>query len=316
VIGDLRLLFFGTPEFAVPTLAALVAAGVPPRLVVSQPDRPAGRGRRLVSPPVVRWARERSLAVAQPERVAEPSFLAALEELAPDLAVVVAYGQIFPPALLSLPRLGCVNVHASLLPRWRGAAPVQAAIAAGDPETGVTTMLMEEGLDSGPLLLRRATPIGETETAGELAARLATLGAELLVESLRGLVQGRLEPVPQPAEGVTRAPKLPRGGQRLDWSQPATLLARRILAASPAPGVEAELVGRPLRLLRARPLPALAPPSAMPGTVIGMEGEALAVAAGEGTVLGLLELQRPGRRVLTARELVNGERLGAGACLR
>jgi len=316
VTGGLRLLFFGTPEFAVPSLAALVEAGIAPLLVVSQPDRPAGRGKRLAAPPVARWARERGLAVAQPERVSSPGFLAELRELAPDAAAVVAFGQIFPRELLDLPRLGCVNVHASLLPRWRGAAPIQAAIAAGDAETGVTTMWMEEGLDSGPMLLRRSTPIGESETAGELTERLAALGAGLLVETLADLAGGRLEPVPQPAEGITRAPKVPRGVQRLDWSLPAVELARRILAASPSPGVEAELEGRPVRFLRARPLHARREPEAVPGALLGLEGEALAVAAGEGSVLGLLELQRPGRRVLPAREFANGERLRPGASLR
>lgn len=316
MLGGLRLVFFGTPEFAVPALAALVDAGVTPLLVVSQPDRPAGRGKRLAAPPVARWARERGLPVAQPERVATPGFLAELRGLVPDVAAVVAFGQLFPRELLDLPRLGCVNVHASLLPRWRGAAPIQAAIAAGDAETGVTTMLMEEGLDSGPTLLRRATPIGEAETAGELAGRLAALGAELLVETLAELAAGRLAPVPQPAEGITRAPKRPRGAGRLDWGLPAAELARRILAASPTPGVEAEIEGRPARLLRARPLAARPAPAAAPGTLLGLEGEALAVATGDGSVLGLLELQRPGRRVLGAREFVNGERLGPGARLR
>ena len=314
--GGLRLLFFGTPEFAVPSLAALVDAGVVPLLVVSQPDRPAGRGKRLAAPPVARWARERGLPVAQPQRVGTPAFLAELRELAPDVAAVVAFGQIFPRELLVLPRLGCVNVHASLLPRWRGAAPIQAAIAAGDAETGVTTMLMEEGLDSGPMLLRRATPIGEAETAGELAGRLAAMGADLLVETLAALDAGRLAPLPQPAEGITRAPKVAPGVQRLDWNLPAAELARRILAASPSPGVEAELGGRPARLLRARPLAARREPAAAPGSLLGLEGEALAVAAGEGSLLGLLELQRPGRRVLPAREFANGERLRPGDRLR
>ena len=176
-----RILFFGTPEFAVPTLASLVEAGRSPVRVVTQPARPVGRGHRLQDPPVAVWAREHGLEVTQPERVRAPAFLDEVAALAPDLAVVVAFGQIFPRALLDLPRHGCVNLHASLLPRWRGASPIQAAVAAGDARTGVTTMKMDEGMDTGPILLEESVEVGPLETAGELGKRLAERGGRLMV---------------------------------------------------------------------------------------------------------------------------------------
>ena len=184
-----RIVFFGTPEFALPTLQGLVAAGRAPALVVAQPDRPAGRGQGVRSPAVALWAREQGLPLAQPDKVREPAFLERLRELAPELCVVVAFGQIFPRALLEIPARGCVNVHASLLPRHRGAAPVQAALLAGDAVTGVCTMVMEEGLDSGPLLLQASTTLAGHETAGELAPRLAHLGAALLLETVARMVR-------------------------------------------------------------------------------------------------------------------------------
>src|SRR5215207_4878892 len=189
-----RILFFGTPELAVPTLAALVEAGRSPVAVVTQPARPMGRGLKLADPPVAAWARERGFEVIQPLKVRDPTFLAQAAELDPAVAVVVAFGQIFPTVLLRLPKHGCVNLHASLLPRWRGAAPIQAAIAAGDPRTGVTTMLMEEGLDTGPMLLREETEIGPGETAGELSLRLADMGGRLMVRTLEAMERGELVP--------------------------------------------------------------------------------------------------------------------------
>jgi methionyl-tRNA formyltransferase len=257
------LVFFGTPEFAVPTLAALVAAGRAPLRVVTQPPRPAGRGRRPQQPPAARWAGEHGLAVLQPERVRSPEFLAELRPLAPAVAVVVAFGQIFPRELLQLPAHGCLNLHASLLPLYRGAAPIQAAIAAGDERTGVTVMRMEEGMDTGPILLQEETPIGSHETAGELAARLAALGARLMVEALARLERGDLAPRPQDAARAAYAPRLTRASGRADWSLEAAQLANRLRAYTPWPGMTAELRGAPVKLLRAAPLP---PPSpARPG---------------------------------------------------
>jgi methionyl-tRNA formyltransferase len=306
-----RILFFGTPDFAVPTLAALVAAGRAPVRVVAQPARPAGRGHRQMDPPVAAWAREHGLEVAQPERVRHPAFLEEAGALAPDLAVVVAFGQIFPRALLGLPRLGCVNLHASLLPRWRGASPIQAAVAAGDARTGVTTMLMEEGLDSGPILLQEATEIGPDETAGALSSRLAEMGGRLMVETLERLERDGLEPRPQPAEGVTLAPKLTRDSGRADWRLTARELHDRLRAYTPWPGLTAGLRGEPVKILSAEVLDEDAG-GAAPGTILGLRGGRLAVACGGGTVLGMGEVQRPGKRALRAADFVNGERLRAG----
>ncbi|HXO40318.1 MAG TPA: methionyl-tRNA formyltransferase [Thermoanaerobaculia bacterium] len=310
------LVFFGTPEFAVPTLEALSAADRMPALVVSQPSRPAGRGHQPQLPPVARWARERGLPLLQPERVRSPEFLAELAALRPAIAVVVAFGQIFPRELLRLPAHGCLNLHASLLPRHRGAAPIQAAIAAGDERTGVTVMRMEEGLDSGPILLQAATPIGGDETAGELSARLAALGARLMVEVLDGLERGDLAESPQDATRATLAPRLRRESARAVWSLGAAELANQLRAHTPWPGMTAVLRGAPVKLLRALPLPAPPSPPATspsePGTYLGLEPQGIAVACGAGTALAVTELQRPGRKAQRAADFVNGERLRPG----
>lgn len=306
-----RIVFFGTPEFAVPTLAALVAAGRVPVRVVTQPARPAGRGQKPLDPPVARWARERGLEVSQPERVRDPAFLEDLAVLSPDLAAVVAFGQIFPRALLDLPRLGCVNLHASLLPRWRGASPIQAAVAAGDTRTGVATMQMEAGLDTGPILLEEATEIGPLETAGELSLRLAEAGGRLMVRTLQELEGARLAPRPQRAEGATYAARLTRESGRIDWSLAALEIHHRLRAYTPWPGLTAELRGVPVKVLAVEVLEARETGEA-PGTYQGLRDGRLAVACGGGTVLGLGELQRPGKRALRAPDFANGERLQAG----
>jgi methionyl-tRNA formyltransferase len=308
-----RIVFFGTPDFAVPTLAALLAAlmdaGRKPLRVVTQPSRPVGRGHRLQDPPVAAWAREHGLPVAQPEKVRDPAFLAEMKELAPDAAVVVAFGQIFPSDLLGLPRLGCVNVHASLLPRWRGAAPIQAAIAAGDARTGVTTMLMEAGLDTGPMLLQEETEIGPEETAGELSRRLAEMGGRLLVRTLERLEKGDLDARPQDPEAATYAPRLTRESGRVDWTRPAREIADRLRAFTPWPGLSATLGGEPVKLVRVEVLQEST--GAVPGTYLGMRAGRLAVACGGGSVLGIAELQRPGRKPLKGADFANGERLPA-----
>jgi methionyl-tRNA formyltransferase len=306
-----RILFFGTPDFAVPTLAALVAAGRRPLRVVTQPARPVGRGHRLQDPPVAAWAREHGLEVMQPEKVRDPAFLDQVAELAPDTAVVVAFGQIFPRALLELPRHGCINLHASLLPRWRGAAPIQAALAAGDARTGVTTMLMEAGLDTGPVLLQEETDVAPGETAGELSSRLAEVGGQLMVRTLERLEQGGLEPRPQDPGAATHAPRLTRESGRVDWNLTAQQLADRLRAYTPWPGLSAELRGEPVKLARVDVLQEQAGEAA-PGTFLGLRDGRLAVACGEGTVLGLAGLQRPGRKALPAADFANGERLRSG----
>jgi len=305
-----RILFFGTPDFAVPTLAALVAAGRAPVRVVTQPARPVGRGHRLQDPPVAAWARAQGFEVMQPERVRSPVFLEEAAALAPDVAVVVAFGQIFPRALLDLPAHGCINLHASLLPRWRGASPIQAAVAAGDARTGVTTMRMEEGLDAGPILLQEETEIGAEETADELSRRLAGMGGSLMVRTLERLETGDLAARPQPAEGVTYAPRLTRDSGRVDWRLTAREIRDRGRAFTPWPGLTAELRGEPVKVTASGVGEGAA--GAPPGTILGLREGRLAVACSGGTVLEISALQRPGKRALSAADFVNGERLQAG----
>ncbi len=299
-----RTVFFGTPEFAVPALRALAASDFRPALVVSQPSRPAKRGQRLTDPPVVAVARELGIPCEQVEKVRDPAFLARLAKLAPEVAVVVAFGQLFPRALLELPRLGCVNLHASLLPRWRGAAPIQAAIAAGDRSTGVTTMTMEEGLDSGPMLLAAELAIGERETAGELSRRLAELGAPLLVETLRGLDSGSLAARGQDESRVTVAPKIRKDKARTRWELGAAALEALIRAFQPWPGAELPFGEEWVKVLAARV--AEAHYGYAPGIVIAIEKERLLVAAGEGTVLAVERAQRAGRGPVSGGDLARG----------
>jgi len=304
------VIFFGTPEFAVPTLEALVEEGVAIGLVVSQPDRPAGRGRQRRSPPVAVKARQLGLELAQPRRVREAEFLERAAALDPLLAVVVAFGQIFRGRLLRLPALGCVNLHASLLPRWRGASPIVAAIAAGDRTTGVTTMVMEKGLDSGPILRQREIAIGDRETTAELSPRLAAAGAELMIETVRALAAGELTPRPQRPSLITHAPMLERADGRVDWRLDAASQFNRLRAFTPWPGLHAEQGGRPVKLLAAEPVAGAE--AAAPGVVVGLRRDLLVVGCGGGTALGIARLQRPGGRPLAATDFVNGERLHPG----
>jgi methionyl-tRNA formyltransferase len=309
------LVFFGTPEFAVPTLRALAdKVDLRPALVVSQPSRPAGRGNRLAEPPVVVAARELGIPFEQVEKVKDPDFLERLRALSPEIAVVVAFGQIFPRALLELPRRGCINLHASLLPRWRGAAPIQAAIRAGDEETGVDTMVMEAGLDTGPVLLERRTSIGSGETAPELAARLAAIGAELMVETLRGLAKGEIAPRAQAAEGATYAPKVTRESARVAWSMPAHEIERAARAFQPWPAIELSFAGEPVKLLRLRLLERDAT-EAEPA-VLEVGRDELVVAAGDGRALAIVRAQRAGRAPVTGGELARALALKPGDALR
>jgi methionyl-tRNA formyltransferase len=300
---SLRLVFAGTPEFAVPSLAAALDARDSLLAVYTQPDRPAGRGRKLQPSPVKALATTHGIEVRQPQSLRDPETREALRALEPDLMIVVAYGMLLPQKILDIPRYGCWNVHASLLPRWRGAAPIQRAVEAGDAETGVCLMQMEKGLDTGPVLLRRATPIGPEETAGELHDRLAMLGADLVRDGL-GLLRAGLQPLPQAQveDGVTYASKLDKAEARLDWSQPATTLARKVRAYSPWPVAEAELAGERVRLHRAQALDAVA--GAAPGTVIAAQRDGIDVACGSG-VLRITRLQREGGRELAAFDYLN-----------
>ena len=305
----MRIVFAGTPEFAVPPLAALVASRHEVVGVLTQPDRPAGRGRRVAHGAVKEFALARGLPVAQPATLRSAEGRAPLVAWRPDIMVVVAYGLILPPEALAAPRLGCLNIHASLLPRWRGAAPIQRALLAGDAETGVAIMQMDAGLDTGPVLLERRLAIGPEDDSAALHARLAALGAEALLEALDGLESGALAPRPQAATGVTYAAKLDKAEARIDWREDAVSIARRVRALRPWPVAETTLHGEQVRLHRARALPDAASPDAAPGALLGLEDDALVVACGRGR-LGVLELQRAGRRSVGAREFVNGLRAG------
>jgi methionyl-tRNA formyltransferase len=299
----MRLIFAGTPDFAVPSLRA-AARHNEVVAVYTQPDRPAGRGRALTPSPVKREAIARGIPVLQPENFRSAPAREALRALQPDLMIVVAYGLILPQAVLDIPRFGCWNVHASLLPRWRGAAPIQRAIEAGDTETGVCLMQMEKGLDTGPVLLAQKTPIGPEETGGELHDRLAALGAQVLADGL-GLLRAGIRPVPQPqpVEGVTYAHKLEKHEAKLDWSQPARALANKVRAFNPWPVAEAELAGERVRIHGAIALDERV--AAAPGALVRAGRDGIDVACGEG-VLRLRTLQREGGRPLSAADYLNG----------
>ncbi len=306
----MKIVFAGTPEFAVPSLRA-AARHNEVVAVYTQPDRPAGRGRGLSVSPVKLEALKRGIPVLQPQTLRDPGTQAALRALAPDLMVVVAYGLILPRAVLEIPRHGCWNVHASLLPRWRGAAPIQRAIEAGDTESGVCLMQMDAGLDTGPVILRQATPISQTDTAGLLHDRLAELGAQVLADGL-GLLRAGIRPIPtpQPAEGVTYAHKLDKAEARLDWSQPAAALARKVRAFMPWPIAEATVAGERLRIHGAVALDLHH--QAAPGTLLAATRQGLDIACGAGA-LRLRVVQREGGKAITAADYLNARRDLTGA---
>lgn len=306
----MKIVFAGTPEFAVPSLRA-AARHNEVVAVYTQPDRPAGRGRGLSASPVKLEALKRGIPVLQPQTLRDPGTQAALRALAPDLMVVVAYGLILPRAVLEIPRHGCWNVHASLLPRWRGAAPIQRAIEAGDSQSGVCLMQMDAGLDTGPVILRQATPISETDTAGLLHDRLAELGAQVLADGL-GLLRAGIRPIPtpQPAEGVTYAHKLDKAEARLDWSQPAAALARKVRAFMPWPIAEATVAGERLRIHGAIALDLHH--QAAPGTLLAATRQGLDIACGAGA-LRLRVVQREGGKAITAADYLNARRDLTGA---
>ncbi len=294
----MRLVFMGTPDFSVPALEALVAAGHDIACVYSQPPRPAGRGQKPRPGPVAARATALGLPVRTPARLSDAAEQAAFAALQADLAVVVAYGLILPPPVLAAPARGCVNIHASLLPRWRGAAPIQRAILAGDAETGVCIMQMEAGLDTGPVLSRAVAEIGATETAGQLHDRLAELGAREIVSALAAL--DRLVPLPQPEAGVTYAAKIDKAEARVDWTRPAAEVDRQIRGLAPFPGTWCLAAGERLKLLGSR-LAGPDTPAAAPGTVL----PGLVIACGTGAV-AITSAQREGRRPVSPDELVRG----------
>jgi len=309
----LRIVFAGTPEFSVPALQALHGAGHAIVAVYTQPDRPAGRGREVASSAVKQRALALGLPVEQPPTLRTPEARQRLAAYAPDLMVVVAYGLILPPAVLELPRLGCLNIHGSLLPRWRGAAPIQRAVLAGDERTGVSIMLMDAGLDTGPELLRRELAIGPRETAGELHERLALLGAQAIVEAVQGWAAGSIRATPQPATGATYAAKIRKDEARIDWSQSAVEIDRRVRAFVPWPVAQTQLGDVQVRIWEARPVTAefAAEPRALPGTVVKAADGRIVVATGDG-LLELLAVQFPGRKPLKARDILNSRPLGGG----
>jgi methionyl-tRNA formyltransferase len=304
---QLRIAFAGTPQFALPALRALLKSTHRVVGVLTQPDRPAGRGQQLRASPVKLLAQDARLPLAQPSSLKTPGGCAELTSWAPDVLVVVAYGLILPPAVLELPRLGCVNIHGSLLPRWRGAAPIQRAILAGDPETGVTIMRMDAGLDTGPMLLERRRPIGSHETAGDLHDALSELGASALIEALDGLAAGTITARAQPVEGVTYAAKIEKSEAPLDWTKSAIQLDAQVRAFNPWPVAETRMAGETLRVLQAR-VAASQGVEAEPGTLLGLADDGLRVACGSG-VLALRELQRAGKRPVSARDFANAVRL-------
>jgi methionyl-tRNA formyltransferase len=282
--------------------------------LVTQPDREKGRGRALAATPAKVLAERRGVPVLQPRRIKEPAAVEELRALRPDVQVVVAYGQILPRAVIDIPRLGTVNVHSSLLPRYRGAAPIHWAVVNGEPETGVTTMLIDEGLDTGPTLLARSTPIGAEETSPELEARLGPLGAEVLLETLDGLARGTLHARPQDHARATLAPILKKEDGRIDWTRPAEEIARRVRGLLPWPGTVTTAAGGDLKVLRAGVEPA-APGDGPPGTVLAVDRDGLLVAAGAGTRLRLLDVQPESRRPMPAAAFAAGARLLPGARL-
>ena len=301
----MRIVFAGTPEFAVPGLrVACERADVV--AVYTQPDRPAGRGRALTPSPVKQEALQRGIEVRQPETLRDPEVQVQLRALQPDLIVTAAYGLILPRKVLKIPRLGCWNLHGSLLPRWRGAAPIQRAIEAGDAESGVCLMEMEAGLDTGPVLLREATAIGADETSGELYERLADIAANVLAQGLEMLAAGTLPAAqPQTEDGVTHAAKIEKAEARLDWNASAEVLARRVRAFQPWPVAEAVLAGERARIHAAKFVAAHV--EAAPGTVISANRDGIDVACGKG-VLRLLMLQREGGRAVPAADYLNARR--------
>jgi methionyl-tRNA formyltransferase len=303
----MKLVFAGTPEFAVVSLKALLAAGHDIALVLTRRDRPAGRGLKPQPSAVKRFARGHDLALLQPAALEEAAVVDAIASARPGAMVVVAYGLIVPATLLRLPARGCINVHASLLPRWRGAAPIQRALLAGDEATGVTIMQMDEGLDTGPILLQEAAPIAPDETAGTLHDKLAGLGARLLLSALTSPQM----PHPQEARGATYAARIGKGEAEIDWRKPAAEIERQVRAFSPAPGAQTRLDGVVLKIWRAR---VQGGSSDAPGTVCAVDAEGIIVACGK-DALRITELQRAGGRRLPAGAFLSGSKLARGARL-
>jgi methionyl-tRNA formyltransferase len=307
----MNLIFCGTPQFAVPTLERLLAEGFAIELVITNPDEPRGRGYELQAPPVKQAAAKAGQQVFQPAKLKDPATVEYLSKFRPDAIVVVAYGHIIPKWMIDLPRHGCINLHASLLPKYRGAAPIQWALIRGERVTGVTTMKIDPGLDTGDILLKREIEIRDEDTTETLFERLSVLGAELMVETLRGLARGEIQPQPQEHALATLAPMLKKEDGRIDWMLPAEQVWWRVRGLRPWPGAYTTFRGKNLRLWSAaRPAPG--PPCAQePGTLVA-DRKRLCVACGQGTLLEIQELQLEGRKRISARDFANGVRLAPG----
>ncbi|MBF0109723.1 MAG: methionyl-tRNA formyltransferase [Magnetococcales bacterium] len=308
----MRIVFMGTPDFAVPSLATLLTGPDAVVGVFTQPDRVAGRGMHLQPTPVKRLAETHGLAIHQPKTLRHPESIELLRHLQPDLVVVTAYGLILPPAILSIPPHGCINVHASLLPRWRGAAPLQRAILAGDQETGVTIMAMEEGLDTGPILAMETTPIDETTTCGGLHDLLAHQGARLLQTTIDALKEGTLRSRPQPATGITYADKLGQEDEWMDWQRDAIFLHRQIRALHPMPGARTTFHGQPLKIDAALPMEGNS--SGQPGEILSLEKEGFVVACGRGK-LRVTQVTPGGKKTMPAHAWIHGRHPTPGTIL-
>ena len=306
----MRLVFCGTPQFAVPSLERLAAAGFEIRLVVTQPDRPVGRGMELTAPPVKQSALKLALPVIQPEKIKKnEEFQAQLRAIKPDAIIVVGYGRIIPAWMLELPRYGNINVHASLLPKYRGAAPIQWAIANGEKVTGITTMLLNEGLDTGDILLQREMEIADEDTSVTLAPRLAAMGADLLAETLHGLERGKITPIPQDHSQATLAPILTKQDGLIDFDRTASEIFSRLRGFQPWPGAYTQFRGKNLKFVSARPAGGRA--GKMPGELF-VENDNFYAACGGGTLLQISTLQPEGKKAMSAREFLNGYRPVAG----
>lgn len=298
----MRLLFMGTPEFAVPCLARLIADGYEIAGVFTQPDKPKGRGHKLAPPPVKELALQHNLPVYQPEKLRDGRALEIFRSLKPDLAVVVAYGRILPKELLEVPPFGCINVHGSLLPKYRGAAPIQWSVLNGDPSGGITTMYMAEGLDSGDMILQEETPIGENETSGELYERLSQMGASLLLETVKRVLAGNAPRIPQEESQATLAPMLEKSMGQLDFSKPAFAVHKWICGMNPWPAASTLLDGMPVKVYRSR----IVQGEGEPGTIL--PGKGLTIACGQGAV-ELLEIQAQGGKRMAAADYLRGHPL-------
>lgn len=305
-MDPLAIVFAGTPEFSVPALSALLRSRHHVVAVYTQPDRPAGRGQQVAMSAVKQCAVQHQLPVEQPKTLRDPAAVARLAQWRADLMIVVAYGLLLPQDVLQTPRLGCVNIHASLLPRWRGAAPIQRAILAGDPTTGISIMQMDVGLDTGPVLLERPSPIGARETASSLHDRLSMLGAEALLEALEGIAAGTLQARAQPAEGATYATKIRKEEALIDWSKSAPEIDRLVRGFNAWPVAETRWKGQQLRIWEAIPASS-AGPRAPAGTVVGTSPAGIDVATGDG-VLTLTRVQIAGRKAVSAAEFLNAHR--------